>query len=111
VTKQQAATSKSRNNNENNFRTILTMKVIVTGSTGLVGTALVRQCLASDQISHVVALSRRPLTLPEDLTKSPKLSVILHDDFLHYPPELVAQLAGAEGCLWWVSRLASCLVG
>jgi hypothetical protein len=98
-----AATHQSRRNNENNLRTIpATMKLIVTGSTGLVGSALVRQCLASDQISHVVALSRRPLTLPEDITKSPKLTVILHDDFLHYPPELVAQLAGAEGCLWWV---------
>lgn len=76
------------------------MKVIVTGCTGLVGSALVRQCIASDKISHVFALTRKPL--PEAVAKSPGVTVILHDDFSTYPPELLSQLAGAEGCLWWV---------
>jgi uncharacterized protein YbjT (DUF2867 family) len=79
------------------------MKVIVTGCTGLVGSALVRQCIASDQISHVFALARK--ALPDAaVAKSPKVSVILHDDFSTYPPELLSQLAGAEGCLWCVFR-------
>lgn len=76
------------------------MKVIVAGSTGLVGSALVRQCIASDKVSHVFALTRKPL--PDAVAKNPKVSVILHDDFSTYPPTLLAQLAGAEGCLWWV---------
>ncbi len=74
------------------------MKVVVAGSTGLVGNALVRQCIASDRISHVYALSRKPL--PEAVAKSPKVSVILHDDYSSYPDELLDQLARAEGCFW-----------
>lgn len=74
------------------------MKVIVTGSNGLVGSALVRECLASDKITHVFALTRKPL--PDAVAKSPKATVIVHDDFSTYPPELLARLAGAEGCLW-----------
>jgi nucleoside-diphosphate-sugar epimerase len=79
------------------------MKVIVTGCTGLVGSALVRQCVANDNISQVFALTRKPL--PEAVAKSPKVTVILHNDFSTYPPELLDQLAGAEGCLWWAVSL------
>ncbi len=75
------------------------MKVVIAGSTGLVGSALVRQSIASDSISHVYALSRKPL--PEAVAKSPKVSVILHDDYSSYPDELLDQLAGVEGCFWW----------
>jgi uncharacterized protein YbjT (DUF2867 family) len=74
------------------------MKVIVTGSNGLVGSALVRQCIANDSITHVFALARKPL--PDAVAKNPKATVILHDDFSSYPPALMSQLAGAEGCLW-----------
>lgn len=76
------------------------MKVIVTGCNGLVGSALVRQCIANDNISHVFALTRKPLD--EAVAKSTKVTVILHDDFSTYPPALLSQLAGAEACLWWV---------
>ncbi|KAK4237205.1 hypothetical protein C8A03DRAFT_44927 [Achaetomium macrosporum] len=81
------------------------MKVIVTGCTGLVGSALVRQCIANDNISHVFALTRKPL--PEAVAKSPKLTVLLHKDFSTYPPELLNQLAGAEGCLWAIGGRAT----
>ncbi len=74
------------------------MKVIVAGSTGLVGSALVRQCIASDSVSHVWALTRRPL--PDAVADDPKVAVLLHDDYAAYPPELLAKLAGAEACLW-----------
>ncbi|KAL2017737.1 hypothetical protein VTK56DRAFT_1707 [Thermocarpiscus australiensis] len=81
------------------------MKVIVTGCTGLVGSALVRQCLANDKISHVFALTRKPL--PDAVAKNPKATVILHEDFSTYPPELLSQLAGAEGCLWAIGGRAT----
>ncbi|AEO70686.1 2a86ad49-089b-42fc-a9e4-0e5b924ad9f8 [Thermothielavioides terrestris] len=80
------------------------MKVIVTGCNGLVGSALVRQCIANPAISHVFALTRKPL--PEAVTNSPKATVIEHDDFSAYPPELLARLAGAEGCLWAIGGRA-----
>jgi len=74
------------------------MKVIVTGSTGLVGTALVRRCIKDDRITHALVLTRR--ALPEEVTKSDKITVIEHADFSTYPPELLKKLTGAEGCLW-----------
>ena len=74
------------------------MKVIITGATGLVGGALVRACLSNDKISHAFVLTRKEL--PDDIAKNPKITVILHHDFSAYPPELLSQLAGAEGCLW-----------
>ena len=76
------------------------MKVIVAGSTGLVGSALVRQGIASDNVSRVWALTRRPL--PDAVADNPKVGVLLHDDYSTYPPELLAKLAGAEACLWLV---------
>jgi NAD(P)-dependent dehydrogenase (short-subunit alcohol dehydrogenase family) len=81
------------------------MKVIVTGCNGLVGSALVRQCIANDNITHVFALTRKPLD--EAVAKSPKATVILHDDFSTLPPDLLRQLAGAEGCLWAIGGRAT----
>ncbi|KAK4249495.1 hypothetical protein C7999DRAFT_39473 [Corynascus novoguineensis] len=81
------------------------MKVIVTGSNGLVGSALVRQCMANDGISHVFALSRK--RLDEAVAKSPKVTVILHDDFSTYPQELLDKVKGAEGCLWAIGGRAT----
>ena len=74
------------------------MKVIITGATGLLGAALVRHCIKDSRISHAFVLARKPL--PEDVNNSPKITAITHADFSSYPPELLAQLAGAEGCLW-----------
>ncbi|KAI1098036.1 hypothetical protein F4804DRAFT_325857 [Jackrogersella minutella] len=74
------------------------MKVIITGATGFVGGEVVRQAIADERITHAYVLVRKPL--PEHVSKNPKLTVIEHKDFSTYPPELLAQLAGAEGCVW-----------
>ena len=74
------------------------MKVIITGATGLVGAAVVRRCIEQDKITLIVILSRREL--PPALTASPKVKVILHEDFLDYPSTLLEQLEGAEACFW-----------
>ncbi|KAH6619433.1 hypothetical protein B0J18DRAFT_244429 [Chaetomium sp. MPI-SDFR-AT-0129] len=81
------------------------MKVIITGCTGLVGSGLVRQAIANDQVSHVFALTRKPLD--DAIAKSPKVTVILHDDFSSYPSELLSQLAGADVCLWAIGGRAN----
>ncbi|KAI1204537.1 uncharacterized protein F4807DRAFT_329010 [Annulohypoxylon truncatum] len=74
------------------------MKIIVTGSTGFVGGEVIRQAIADERITHVFALTRKPLA--GDFAKNPKLTVVEHQDYSTYPPELLAQLAGAEACIW-----------
>ncbi|KAI1417905.1 hypothetical protein F5Y13DRAFT_150023 [Hypoxylon sp. FL1857] len=81
------------------------MKIIITGATGFVGGEVVRQAIADEKISHAFVLTRKPL--PEELPKNPKLTVIEHKDFSTYPPELLAQLTGAEGCVWAVGGRAT----
>ena len=76
------------------------MKVIVTGATGLVGSAIVRFCIDHPEITSIVVISRR--SLPISVTQNDKVTVILHDDFLFYPEELLAELDDAVACLWLV---------
>ncbi|KAK5119740.1 hypothetical protein LTR85_007316 [Meristemomyces frigidus] len=78
------------------------MKIILAGSTGFIGDAVLQRCLAHPQISSIVALSRRELSVTH-----PKLQTIIMTDFLHYTPEILAQLEGAAACFWALgSRLA-----
>jgi len=71
------------------------MKVILTGSTGFIGAEVLRQCISNPSINQIIALSRHPLS-----ASHPKLTQITHSDFTDYPPSLLAQLAGADACIW-----------
>jgi uncharacterized protein YbjT (DUF2867 family) len=73
------------------------MKIIITGTTGLIGSAVLEQATLNPKITSIVVLSRRQLI---DLPESPKVKVILHKDFLSYPESLLVQLQGAEACIW-----------
>lgn len=73
------------------------MKVILTGSTGTVGSAVLQRCIDHPEITSIVALTRRPL----DVT-SPKLNNILHEDFLTYDEDVIDQMKGAQACIWYV---------
>jgi nucleoside-diphosphate-sugar epimerase len=74
------------------------MKVIVTGGTGIIGEAVLQRCIAIPQITQVYALTRREL--PRPLASNPKIKTIIHEDFTTYSESVLAQLEGAEACIW-----------
>ncbi|KAJ8097177.1 hypothetical protein POJ06DRAFT_40679 [Lipomyces tetrasporus] len=77
------------------------MHLILTGATGTVGTAVLHHCLASPTVTKLSILSRRQFALPvgDDLDVK-KADIIVHEDYLTYPQDLLKRLNGAEGCIW-----------
>ena len=54
-------------------------KVIITGSTGMIGSKLLTLCLESNNITEVIALVRKPTNIVHN-----KYSEVIVHDFLHY---------------------------
>ncbi|MCJ1378440.1 hypothetical protein MMC17_001539 [Xylographa soralifera] len=73
------------------------MHLILTGATGLVGSACLQQMLIEKRVTKISILSRRPVPMASG---HPKVQVILHTDFSVYEPNVLAKLEGAEGCVW-----------
>jgi len=71
------------------------MKIILAGTTGRIGTAVLQHCLTTPQITQIYALTRRPLSQTHD-----KLTNIIQPDFTTYPSSIIEQLRGAEACIW-----------
>ncbi|KAJ5774695.1 hypothetical protein N7457_009591 [Penicillium paradoxum] len=75
------------------------MHLILTGATGLVGSAVLDAMLKSTSVSKISILSRSPVRMAED-AKDSRVHVITHKDFESYKPELLDQLKDADGCVW-----------
>lgn len=75
------------------------MHLILTGATGLVGSAVLDAIIKTKDVSKISILSRRPVKMPED-AKDPRINVILHKDFEKYDSELLRKLEGANGVVW-----------
>jgi uncharacterized protein YbjT (DUF2867 family) len=71
--------------------------IILTGATGLVGSAVLAQLLSSTSITRVSILSRKPVAAAKGHAKA---NVIIQSDFSRYPPSVLDQLQGADGCIW-----------
>lgn len=71
------------------------MKVILGGGTGTIGGAVLRRLIELPSVSSIVALSRRELDV-----KDPKVQTVIVKDFSKYDAEVIAQLEGAEACIW-----------
>jgi nucleoside-diphosphate-sugar epimerase len=74
------------------------MKIILTGSTGFIGSEVLTQCLANPSITSIIALSRRKL--PDSISSDPKLKTVTLDDFTTYTDEVLQRCLGAEACVW-----------
>jgi hypothetical protein len=70
--------------------------LILTGATGLVGSAVLRSMLVDPKVTKISILSRRPVAQAQDHEKA---HVLIHKDYLHYK-DLEDQLADAHGCVW-----------
>lgn len=70
------------------------MKVIITGSTGMVGRGVLLECLEDDRIESVLLLNRHPLDL-----KHPKIKELLVRDFFDWTGFL-EQLKGYQACFF-----------
>lgn len=70
------------------------MKVIVTGTTGMIGEGILLECLAHPQVTHVLSVSRRPTGISHS-----KLSEYIVADFLSLPQN-DPKLIGYDACFY-----------
>ncbi|HYQ44150.1 MAG TPA: NAD-dependent epimerase/dehydratase family protein [Polyangiaceae bacterium] len=70
------------------------MRVIITGSTGMVGEGVLLECLANSEVTHVLSVSRRPSGHVH-----PKLSELLVADFRELTA-VESQLTGYDACFY-----------
>ena len=70
------------------------LKVIVTGSTGMVGEGVLHECLNHSSIKEVLVINRKPCGV-----NHPKLREILHSNFFDLSP-VADQLKGYDACFF-----------
>lgn len=76
------------------------MHLILTGATGLIGSAVLDAMLKTKDISKITILSRRAVRMADD-ARDPRVQVILHQDFEKYDDEsLWSRIEDANGCVW-----------
>ncbi|EXK83090.1 hypothetical protein FOQG_12608 [Fusarium oxysporum f. sp. raphani 54005] len=84
---------------------IVSMKVVIAGSTGFIGKEVVRQALLHPQITSVVTLSRHDHDISEDLQTpeiESKLTSVTCSDFKNYPQYVKDEISGADACIWLI---------
>jgi uncharacterized protein YbjT (DUF2867 family) len=70
------------------------MKVLITGSTGMVGEGVLLECLKHSDVEQVLVINRKPVGVSH-----PKLSEIIHGDFFDLKP-IELQLTGLNACFF-----------
>ncbi|SPQ23959.1 023d9a39-8c5c-4d84-8c8b-1309eb1baa0f [Thermothielavioides terrestris] len=71
------------------------MHLIVTGATGLVGSAVLDAMIRNKGVTKISVLTRRPVKFQDD-----RINVIIHKDFASYDRDLLKKLDGAQACVW-----------
>ncbi|BDD05691.1 NAD-dependent epimerase/dehydratase family protein [Aureibacter tunicatorum] len=70
------------------------MKVIITGSTGMVGKSVLMECLASENVEQVLSISRSSVGI-----ENPKLIEVIHKDFSDFSA-IKEELKGYDACFY-----------
>ena len=72
----------------------MTISVIITGASGMVGEGVLLECLADARVARVLVVTRKPSGV-----RHPKLVELIHADF-HDFSAIQAQLAGYDACFF-----------
>ncbi|CAG8984082.1 hypothetical protein HYALB_00003024 [Hymenoscyphus albidus] len=83
-------------------RNISIMRLIVAGSTGFVGTKVIRQALSDPAITSIAALARRKTEIPKNVAPNvdtSKLTSVICEDFENYLESVKKELSGADACI------------
>ena len=72
----------------------MTIKAIITGATGMVGEAVLLECLVNPEVEQVLVINRKPGGVSH-----PKLREIIHADFFNLVP-VAQQLTGYDACFF-----------
>lgn len=75
------------------------MKVIITGSTGMVGEGVLLECLCNSNVKEILIVNRRPY----EGKRNPKLTELIVPDFLHLE-EVEEQLKGYDACFYCAGK-------
>lgn len=68
------------------------MKIIITGSTGMVGKAVLLECIDDTRVTEVLLINRSPLSISH-----PKVKEVIHKDFMDFMA-IQEQLDGYDLC-------------
>jgi uncharacterized protein YbjT (DUF2867 family) len=72
----------------------MTISVIITGATGMVGEGVLLECLADERVARVLVINRKPSGRTH-----PKLQEIVHADFFDLSA-IQSRLAGYDACFF-----------
>nr|QPI71213.1 hypothetical protein [Ovatospora brasiliensis] len=81
------------------------MKVIIGGSTSMVGTEIIRQALSHPDVTSVVGIGRRVIQPPPDLgpkADPSKFKSVALKDFENYPEDVKRELYDADAVIWTI---------
>ncbi|MFC3559615.1 Rossmann-fold NAD(P)-binding domain-containing protein [Pedobacter jamesrossensis] len=74
------------------------MKVIITGTTGMVGEGVLLECLQNSEVSQLLSISRKPCGI-----KNPKLTELLVPDFFEIE-NYAENLKGYDACFYCAGK-------
>jgi len=76
------------------MNTVIPIKAIITGATGMVGEGVLHECLLDAQVESVLVINRKPCGV-----QHPKLKEIIHNDFFDFSA-IESQLSGYNACFF-----------
>ena len=82
------------------------MKLIITGATGFLGSEILKQSLRTKEITSVVAVARKALTLDASIDTS-KLKSVVVEDYEKYPDHVKDEFSQADACIWYVPTICT----